>query len=256
MSNKNPTKRTMNRTHPTNSKRAPLFPTGTPSAQLTATVNVVTAEIDQALLDKATNKIQKAVEDAVEAGGREGVKKVLAKLGMTELVIGNLDATTTPARRGAKKRNVSGYMSDKLEEHELQLTSSGSSKTLHKASPRQRGTLESDLRKVFDDLRSNPKSRNEDIVQRTRLDARTVSQAVRYLRGYNLRGELVREPVIFLPEGDRKRYTTYSVNEGAEFPAPSATKAPERKPPAQKRTRANLAAVPERLIDPEELSNG
>lgn len=242
------------------------------SAQLTASVKVMTAEVDQDLLNKCTDKIQRAVENAIEAGVREGVGKVLAKLGITTELVGKLSSTRQTAARaargGAKKQNASQYASDKLEENGLTPTTSGSSKTLHKASPRQRGTLEADARKVFDDLKANPMSQNENIVARTRLDARTVGQALRYLRGFNVRGEKVREPVLFLPDGDRKRYTTYSVVAGATFP-PFPTPAPKAKAASAKRVRAKrktaknqpaapaaAPAAPERVVEPEEQANG
>ncbi len=275
MSNKTkaPVKRAAKSPRPTtNGKHVPnplaRVAGATPSAQLTATVKVVTAEIDQDTLNKCTDKIQRSVEEAIEAGVREGVKKVLAKLGITELV-SKLDATTPPRVRRAstKKQNFGEYMSDKLEEHGLQLTSSGSSKTLHKASPRQRGTLEPDARAVYEDLKANPISRNEDIVKRTGLDSRTVAQGIRYLRGYNARGEKVGDSVLCLPDGDRKRYTTYSVVHGSTFPAhfafPATSAKRTHKPrkttarkPAGASAPSPTATTHERVVEPEEQSNG
>ena len=254
----------------TNSQPRSVGRNPTTSTRLTASVKVVTAEIDPNTLNACTDKIQHAIEEAVEAGVREGVGKVLAKLGITtELVVGKLSTTRQGSR---KKQSAAQYASDKPKENglvlvvgkgKMELATKGTAKnpTPHKASPRQRGTLEADALLVFESLKDNPKSRNEQIVSRTSLDARTVNQALRHLRGFNVRGEKTHEAVVVLPDGDRKRYTTYSVLDGAVFP-PFA--APAKRGRAKQNTdvSANDAAPPasdmpaERIVESEEPSNG
>ncbi len=185
-------------------------------ARLTTAVDVEVGNVKG--LDKFRGQmdaIEKAASDAVVRGVESGVNEVMRRFA-GGLVPAN---EAPPSGRRSKKASASVAGESSPVSAEAQQPA----KQRRKASPRQRGSLEVDAKKVFGWLSEHPNSRNEDIVKGTGLDAKTVGAAVRFLRGYNVRKEVVRDPIIELPNGDQRRYTIYRVIEGATFPSSKAT---------------------------------
>jgi hypothetical protein len=190
-------------------------------------------ELVKGQIEEHVAVVEQMFADAVVRGVATGVAKELN--GFAIPVSASVPAATRASNKPAKQAKPA-----KLPKRSKAAPQGGSAtaeaqplgtstKALHRASPRQRGSLERDARTVFDFIKKNPGAMNQDIASATGFDPKLVSESLKYLRGYNVRGEPVRNPVIELPEGDRRRYTKYAVIKGASFPEVSTTASSSRK---------------------------
>lgn len=184
---------------------------------LSASVKVEMAGMDT--VRSNLHVIEDMVKNAVIRGVQQGLNESVARFG-THVAVPVVSIPIVSTGKGSRKRAPNGAAAAPMAPDTQ--TPTKEVKRRHKASPRQRGSLERDARQVFDWIQAHPGCRSEDIAAGTKMDREGVSSAIKFLRGYNVRGDVVREPVICLPDGDKRRYTTYQVIAGSTFPVQSA----------------------------------
>ena len=182
--------------------------------RMTASVEVSTSGMD--VVRTQLEQVEDMAANAVLRGVQRGLTEAAKMFGVQPVAMAAPEAPKAPKATRRQKATSEPSSTGAIPGTATPSKREPKTKARRKASPRQRGSLDREAKQVFDYLAQHPDSRSEEIS--AALPEVNVAAGIKFLRGFNVRGDVVRDPVVSLPLGDKRRYTTYRLIPDAVCP--------------------------------------